>query len=113
MSCSYSPTPQEIMYNSVQYHKPIVIQGLLRYLVDLKEKAKVSMNTELICIYLDIDRALENCGLSEKQRLAVNYYTEGWTETQICEKMDGVSHQAVHKLLNKSYKKIAKYLSSC
>lgn len=103
-------SPKDLMYQSVDYSKPEVIQALLRFYHDFKSQGHEDTVEELIVIYLDIDRALGVVKATERQMEALTLYMEGWTEEEIGEKMGGISHQAVHKLVMKVCEKVSKHL---
>lgn len=111
MGCSYSPTPKELAYHAVDYSKVEVIQGLLRFYNDFKVQARKDMNTELVAIYLDLENAMKSVELPVRQQQAKDLYIKGWTEEEIGSIMDGITHQAVHKLIIKVCKKYSKFLS--
>lgn len=111
MAIGYCPTSKEIMFHNVDYANPKVIQGLLRYYVDFITDGKNNFNPEIIVIYLDIKEAFQHIRISPKQRKAVMFYIQGWTEDDIGKMMNNITHQAVHKLILKVSKKISRYLS--
>jgi len=101
---------KEIVFQSIDYGKPEVIQALLRFYHDFKTQAYEDFNAELLCIYIDLDKALKEVEITDRQREAITFYMEGWTEEEIGNLMGNISHQAVHKLVMKVCDKISKYL---
>lgn len=110
MAIGYSPEPRELLYHSVDYNNPVCIQGLLRHYYDLRSKAREKMNTELMCIYVDIEKAIKNINLTNQQKKVLYYYMEGWTEYDIAEFM-GITRQVAHNHLSLVIKKISKFLN--
>jgi hypothetical protein len=111
MECSYCPKPKEIMYQTVNYNSTDVVQGLLKFYETFYNQAKTDMNTEILAICMDMQKALKNIHTTEKQRLAIALYMDGWTEEQIGGIMNGITHQAVHKLIIKVCKKVTVFLT--
>jgi predicted DNA-binding protein (UPF0251 family) len=103
-------SPKEQMYQSVSYGKVEVIQGLLRFYHDFKAQAAEDFTEELVCIYVDIDKAMKEIKMTDRQGEAIKLYMEGWTEEEIGNKMGGITHQAVHKLVMKVCSKVSDYL---
>lgn len=101
---------KDLLFGNVVYEKPEVIQGLLRFYYDFKSQAQEDFTEELLCIYVDLDRALEKIKITDRQREALSHYMEGWTEEEIGKKMGDISHQAVHKLVVKVCVKVSEYL---
>lgn len=104
-------TPKEQLYQSVTYAKVEVIQGLLRFYHDFKAQAAEDFTEELVCIYVDIDKAMSEIKVTDRQKEAVTLYMEGWTEEEIGNKMGGITHQAVHKLVMKVCSKVSENLT--
>lgn len=109
MGCSYCPSPREIQYHNIDYSNPDVIQGLLRFYYEFKAQSEWDMNAELVCVYCDLEFAINNIELTDKQKRVMRLYMVGNTEDEIGKIMK-CSHQNVHKLLMKVCAKITKFL---
>lgn len=97
-------------YGNFDY-SPDVIQSVLKNYSYYKTNADKIMNTNIISIYLDLDNAIAKTNLTERQQLALRYYSRGFTIDQIGERMN-ISHQAVSKLVSKLCKQISKTLQN-
>lgn len=111
MAIGYSPEPKEIIFHAIDYSNLSCIQGLLRYYYNYKELAMKKGNAELYCVYADIDTALENIKLTEKQKRVLKLYMAGWYETDIGKEMGNVTHQAISKHILSICKKISNFLN--
>lgn len=68
------------------------------------------MNTEIICVYLDLDKALDKVQFTTRQKTVLCLYMKGWTEQEIGNKMGGINRSVVCRHLQRIVKKIQKYL---
>lgn len=109
MGCLYSPLPKEMQYHGVDYSNVETIQGLLRFYNSMKANAVKTMNMEALSIYFDVEEAINNIELTDKQRQVLYLYIAGYTEIEMGKIMN-TSHQASHKLIIKVCNKIIKYL---
>lgn len=99
--------------------EPRVVKELLRqrirvdraYAVELDacsilESGGVSDIAEpVLCTYMDLDRLIENSGMTAEQRFVTDQTMQGWTETDIAEAR-GCSRQAVCRLLRDAVQRI-------
>lgn len=74
-SSLYRPSSKELQFYSVDYKNPDCVQGLFRHYYKLKTMAQTTTNTELACIYLDLDEAVFESNLTGKQAEALKLYT--------------------------------------
>jgi DNA-binding CsgD family transcriptional regulator len=111
MAIGYCPTQRELQYHAVDYSNPTVIQGLLRFYYDYKTQSEWDMNAELVCIYCDLETAIANIDITDKQKKVMHWYMEGYTEDQIGVMMGNITHQAVRKLLMKVCTKVSLFLT--
>ena len=68
-------------------------------------------NEDIICTYIDLDRAIENCGLTDIQRLVIEQTMRGYDPTDIgnhCFKT-AVTRQTVHGHINAAVARISAY----
>lgn len=59
----------------------------------------------VLCTYMDLDRLIENSGMTAEQRFVTDQTMQGWTETDIAEAR-GCSRQAVCRLLRDAVQRI-------
>lgn len=109
MAVGYSPEPKELKFHAVNYDNLDAIKGLIRFYFSLKSDLDYKPNMEVLSILSDIDNAIQNSGLTQKQKKVLALYMEGWTEEEIGV-MLSVSQQAVHKHLTAICKRMSNYL---
>ena len=66
-----------------------------------------ALNEDVLCIYADLDRLIETCGLSKQERLVVDYLMQGYGLFDIAEYF-GKSLQNFSILFKRACKKIVK-----
>lgn len=65
----------------------------------------VPMSEPISVSYLDLDRLIETCGLTESQRKVVDLLMKGWTEREIADEAK-CTRDRVTKLLKRAVSKI-------
>lgn len=65
------------------------------------------LNEDVLCIYADLDSLIERAGLTENERLIVDYLMKGYLLSDIAEHY-GKSRQNFEILLKRAVKKIVK-----
>lgn len=109
MSIMYCPTNNEVYYYDVDYSFNSV-KKLIKDYYNLKTMRLYSTNFELVSIIIDLDMAIANCGLTDKQKETLLYYAKGYTESEIGV-IFNTSRQNVNKTIAKGCSKIAYYLN--
>ena len=66
---------------------------------------------DIICVYIDLDRIIEKCGLSEAQMLVVKELMKGYSPADIGENCftEVTQRQAINTQFSRAVEKIAKY----
>lgn len=66
-----------------------------------------ALNEDVLCIYADLDSLIERAGLSENERITVDWVMKGYVLSDIAEHY-GKSRQNFEILFKRAIKKIAK-----
>lgn len=111
MGAGYTPSPKELMYKSINYSNEKTIQGLVRFYYALRTETEYKFNSELLTTLIDIELAIKNSDLTDRQRTVLQLYMKGWTEDDIGKKLD-ITQQGVSKHIQLICRKLSNYLTS-
>ena len=83
----------EYEWKNVSLTDEDTIRGLLkyRYMYDAMIHNEVDtggINEELICLYTDLDRMIERCNFTKRQKEVLNLYMIGYNEQDIAEELN-------------------------
>lgn len=69
---------------------------------------------DIICVYIDLDRVIERCGLSDMQMLVVKEMMKGYSAQDIGENCfeQVTQRQSINVQFNRAVEKISKYASA-
>lgn len=59
----------------------------------------------ILCTYMDLDRLIEDSGMTQEQRIVIDLIMQGWTEMDIAQAR-GCSRQAVCRLFRDGVERI-------
>jgi len=110
MAIGFSPEPKELKFHALDYANTEAIQGLIRFYFGLKSDLDYKPNMEIVSVLADIANAIKNSGLTDKQKMALKLYMEGWTEEEIAQKQN-ITQQAVNKHIKLICKKLSNHLT--
>lgn len=66
------------------------------------------MSDEVICLYIDLDNCIKNCGLTKTQKFIIDLYMKGMSVTDIADKLECYSSN-ITGIINSACKRILKY----
>lgn len=108
---TFCPPSTEVRLQYIDYSEHATIKRLLANYHHLRIQAEHSMNTELLCICIDLERALDSIPLTYNETKILTMFVRGYTLQDIERAMDR-PHQYIHKALTTCCKVISHYLTS-
>lgn len=74
----------------------------------LSSNGGLIFNENILTVFIDLDRLIETCPLSRKQRAVVNLLMQGWTIQDIADET-GRDHQSVSRLFETAIDNLIKH----
>lgn len=108
MYTTYCPTKQEVQYYGVDYGFDS-IKNILKNYYTLKESVLYKPNFELVSIIADVENAITEAGLTDRQHHILMLSCMGYSDVEIGG-IFGTSKQNVNKTISRTCVKISNYL---